>query len=286
MKTIFTILAFCALTCFSSFGFYNPSTGRWLSRDPIEEAAGPNLFVIVGNSPGGSVDAWGKEDSLSPDNPTQAPRPPNASASIQLEQFRQSLQANKQVFTTALRTLCPVCPVSFQTVKGRTETCEYFNCVAQAQLVVLDWASKYEVVFTKEYQKFGDILTGLDGNERADKAPHRGVAAIDYDKGFGLKCVGWMELSEDIFEAALGRFYQDGRLCFRGAVIGKPKDRSSWFNHSWIAIYGPERGTLSRTRFTRADYDYPVDPWPSAGSVISPLVTPFEAERFDAPLLW
>jgi hypothetical protein len=37
MTTKATILALCALTCFSSFGFYNPSTGRWLSRDPVTE---------------------------------------------------------------------------------------------------------------------------------------------------------------------------------------------------------------------------------------------------------
>src|ERR1017187_4294143 len=29
--------------------FYNPSTGRWLSRDPIEENGGKSLYVFVGN---------------------------------------------------------------------------------------------------------------------------------------------------------------------------------------------------------------------------------------------
>src|ERR1035441_8476417 len=29
--------------------FYNPSTGRWLSRDPNEEDGGLNLFSAVGN---------------------------------------------------------------------------------------------------------------------------------------------------------------------------------------------------------------------------------------------
>ena len=36
--------------------FYNPSTGRWLSRDPIEERGGLNLFGFVGN------DAIGRHD--------------------------------------------------------------------------------------------------------------------------------------------------------------------------------------------------------------------------------
>jgi hypothetical protein len=39
--------------------FYNPSTGRWLSRDPIEEAGGSNLYVIVGNDPTDLIDDLG-----------------------------------------------------------------------------------------------------------------------------------------------------------------------------------------------------------------------------------
>jgi hypothetical protein len=31
--------------------FYNPATGRWISRDPIEERGGKNLYGFVGESP-------------------------------------------------------------------------------------------------------------------------------------------------------------------------------------------------------------------------------------------
>lgn len=30
--------------------FYNPTTGRWLSRDPIEERGGQNVYQFVGNN--------------------------------------------------------------------------------------------------------------------------------------------------------------------------------------------------------------------------------------------
>ena len=40
--------------------FYNPSTGRWLSRDPIEEKGGKNLNGFVGNEPIFSVDSDGQ----------------------------------------------------------------------------------------------------------------------------------------------------------------------------------------------------------------------------------
>ena len=31
------------------YRYYNPSTGRWLSRDPIEEEGGINLYGFVSN---------------------------------------------------------------------------------------------------------------------------------------------------------------------------------------------------------------------------------------------
>jgi hypothetical protein len=39
--------------------FYSPSTGRWLSRDPIEEKGGLNLYAFVANDPIRKVDRLG-----------------------------------------------------------------------------------------------------------------------------------------------------------------------------------------------------------------------------------
>jgi RHS repeat-associated protein len=38
---------------------YNPNLGRWLSRDPIEEYGGQNLYVVVMNSPLIIIDLYG-----------------------------------------------------------------------------------------------------------------------------------------------------------------------------------------------------------------------------------
>ena len=38
--------------------YYSPELGRWLSRDPIEEKGGYNLYAMVGNDPVGGWD-WG-----------------------------------------------------------------------------------------------------------------------------------------------------------------------------------------------------------------------------------
>jgi RHS repeat-associated protein len=42
------------------FRYYDPSTGRWLSRDPIGEAGGVNLSGFVGNDPANAADTDGR----------------------------------------------------------------------------------------------------------------------------------------------------------------------------------------------------------------------------------
>jgi len=41
------------------YRYYDPSTGRWLSRDPIWERGGINLYGFVNNDPVGGVDYFG-----------------------------------------------------------------------------------------------------------------------------------------------------------------------------------------------------------------------------------
>ncbi len=46
----------------ASFAYYNPSTGRWLSRDPIGEMGGPNQSGFVLEDPLNLVDLFGLGD--------------------------------------------------------------------------------------------------------------------------------------------------------------------------------------------------------------------------------
>jgi len=39
--------------------YYNPGTGRWISRDPVEEGGGVNLYGMVGNDPVNDFDILG-----------------------------------------------------------------------------------------------------------------------------------------------------------------------------------------------------------------------------------
>jgi RHS repeat-associated protein len=47
--------------------YYNPSTGRWPSRDPIEEAGGVNLYGFLNNAPVSGVDYLGLKLSVDTD---------------------------------------------------------------------------------------------------------------------------------------------------------------------------------------------------------------------------
>ena len=51
---------------FSYYGhrFYNPSTGRWLSRDPIFERGGLNLYGMTGNDPISKIDFNGTDYAI------------------------------------------------------------------------------------------------------------------------------------------------------------------------------------------------------------------------------
>jgi RHS repeat-associated protein len=52
---------------------YSPSTGWWLSRDPIGELGGYNLYGFVGNSPLNKVDRLGLRDDPGPTTPPCTP---------------------------------------------------------------------------------------------------------------------------------------------------------------------------------------------------------------------
>lgn len=48
------------------YRFYDPTNGRWINRDPIEEQGGLNLYGFVGNDGAGKVDLLGMKKSCEP----------------------------------------------------------------------------------------------------------------------------------------------------------------------------------------------------------------------------
>jgi hypothetical protein len=69
MKTILRtkmtlLLGALLLAAHSAPAFYNPQTGRWLNRDPIEERGGKNLYRLLDNDSLRRVDVLGLDDFL------------------------------------------------------------------------------------------------------------------------------------------------------------------------------------------------------------------------------
>lgn len=51
------------------FRSYNSSTGCWLSRDPIEEEVGLNVYAFVSDNPINKIDKFGLASSTTPGVP-------------------------------------------------------------------------------------------------------------------------------------------------------------------------------------------------------------------------
>ena len=47
-----------------NYRYYNPELGRWISRDPIEEEGGYNLYGMIGNNLLNNWDIWGQKTKL------------------------------------------------------------------------------------------------------------------------------------------------------------------------------------------------------------------------------
>ncbi len=63
--TLFLMLAvLCIAGAEQASAFYNPGTGRWLSRDPIEETGGSNLYNTCRNNLIRSIDSNGLQEII------------------------------------------------------------------------------------------------------------------------------------------------------------------------------------------------------------------------------
>tara|TARA_R100000027_G_C2248502_1_gene93829 strand:- start:11 stop:811 length:801 start_codon:yes stop_codon:yes gene_type:complete len=76
------------------FRYYDPVTGRWLSRDPIEERGGLNLYAFVGNDGINAWDLLGEKGSEQPEpSPNLSPKEEwDLSNGPEKEQFSTSFE--------------------------------------------------------------------------------------------------------------------------------------------------------------------------------------------------
>ena len=84
----------------SGYRFYSPTLGRWLSRDPIEEGHGQNVYAFVGNRPIRWIDLLGLIPVV-PDDPV-FPAPPEDTDDIVLPDWPPDLPPPDCVCTPEL----------------------------------------------------------------------------------------------------------------------------------------------------------------------------------------
>ena len=59
MKYLIITVVLLVSSTLHSPAYYHPEQGRWISRDPIEELGGRNLYTFVGNDAIGKIDPFG-----------------------------------------------------------------------------------------------------------------------------------------------------------------------------------------------------------------------------------
>jgi RHS repeat-associated protein len=231
------------------FRDYTPSTGRWKSRDPIEEEGGKALYAFVGNDP---VIAW---DLLGLDR-------------MSLSQMEALLATSSERFYNQLVALCPKCPVEWTDERGNVQTCDPEVCRLTALVMMVDFSYYLRATFTSQYRRFGNVLAFTSWydsetiNDRADQGPGNGNMSEHYNAGYGLKCTGMQELMMTRFYAVTLPVRDRHSQCFKGALFHRLPVMLRRAAHNWFAIYGPLNNDPKKPDIT-------VDPWYSAGGIIS-----------------
>jgi len=85
--------------------FYNPTTGRWLNRDPIGESGGPNLHSFAGNTPPNAVDPLGLRVPRTPEEAEQ-------SVTLYFTLLQQALAEERQTMSMSLSRQAGYCAAS------------------------------------------------------------------------------------------------------------------------------------------------------------------------------
>ena len=254
--------------------YYNSTTGRWLTRDPIEEAGGVNVNGFVANDPVCRYDVLGRLKNYH---------------YYSLAEMDTMLSRSKEVFRTKLYALCPH---GGQTVScAGDQVCTPEACHLQADILTRDFAAYLSATFTLQYARFGNVLAFFETPEwlplppgvetidsRAQNAEHQGMIWVDFSQGYGLKCYGMQDLMTRRFQAIITPMRQAGLQCFKGAKVGNNRDYRK-ATHHWFGIY-----RIDNDDITRVDVD--VDPWFSAGGIISPDRRRFGQAAYFDPILW
>ena len=103
------------------FRYYEPLTGRWLNRDPIEEAGGLNLYGFVGNDGVGRVDYLGKLVFYimvpSPNDFGEDGKTITGTIAAQIHLFRDHVKSKKEGLLAAAKEIREMDPETYRNMK-------------------------------------------------------------------------------------------------------------------------------------------------------------------------
>ena len=217
------------------YRFYDPAMMRFISRDPIEEQGGLNLYGFVGNDP---VNRW---DSL-------------GLATVpwgEVERVRNFSQLKEQL-KNQLKAKCPLSATSWKKRGSEECCCTPKACEEEAQRIADSYIG--ELIKAERYRRFPG---GYWGNVWICwRCPYETVTFAgvgnDYEdvKEVNYTCGGWAAMAEHALQHMM-----DGFRCWtfatetrgRYPIINVPR-------HMWASVQIMDLEKIH------------LDPWPSGGA--------------------
>jgi len=240
---------------------YLPSLGRWASRDNMGEIGGDNLYGFCSNSSVKEVDVLGyfatawevyitnyRFDSY-PQNKMRLSKLYADLIAPHFDKLRDQLEKD-------LIRLCPVAGTTVPWIRpgeNKTTCCSAKKCIDRAKLFAASYTEEVRDTYWAERRKYGFVVGGVLGNIRASElGTVKGETYMDRFEEDGLKCSGWVEVGQTIFNRIMG---QNGDECWSSSQpMTKPSIwRLKLIPHTWFRLFAPY-GSLD------------VDPWASGGS--------------------
>jgi RHS repeat-associated protein len=249
-----------------AYRFYDPVTGRWPSRDPIEEAGGVNLYGFVGNDGLDRVDLLGNIPAVSCLTGKNCDSRESISShgfwdnTRKRRLFIAMLDAEQTKLREILELGCNDLDSKSQVigfVEKKKQCCTKESCFSQANEISLAVRSAVEKVINRQLDAKGSVDTGHKAN--ISQNWFNGVGADNHWGTCGLLCNQWENLLGIAIADSLHPFAKEGSLCFQS--FKAERNAKSIFAHYWIVV---------RPMFSGSGASVTIDPWSSGGRQFSP----------------
>ena len=249
-----------------AYRFYDSVTGRWPSRDPIEEDGGINLYGFVGNDGLDRVDLLGNIPAVSCLTGKNCDSRESISShgfwdnTRKRRLFIAMLDAEQTKLREILELGCNDLDSKSQVigfVEKKKQCCTKESCFSQANDISLAVRSAVEKVINRQLDAKGSVDTGYKAN--ISQNWFNGVGADNHWGTCGLLCNQWENLLGIAIADSLHPFAKEGSLCFQS--FKAERNAKSIFAHYWIVV---------RPMFSGSGASVTIDPWSSGGRQFSP----------------